>query len=61
MTDARARDPRHPQPTNPHRRVNDALGNCSPYLFGSQWWLDRLEQAAAAKRQIDRLERLPQE
>ncbi len=36
--------------------LNDALGHCSPQLFGSQWWLDRLEAAAAAKRQLDRLE-----
>jgi hypothetical protein len=36
--------------------LNDALGNCSERLFGSTWWLERLEAAAVARRQIKHLE-----
>ena len=38
--------------------LNDALGNCSERLFGSTWWLERLEAAAAARRRLERLELL---
>ena len=44
-----------------HSRIaelNDALGNCSERLFGSAWWLERLEAAAAARRQLERLQLL---
>lgn len=44
-----------------HTRIaelNDALGNCSPRLFGSTWWLERLEAAAVARRRVERLEML---
>jgi hypothetical protein len=38
--------------------LNEALGDCSERLFGSTWWLERLEAAAAARRQIERLQPL---
>jgi hypothetical protein len=44
-----------------HSRIaelNDALSASSPRLFGSTWWLERLEAAAAARRQIERLQLL---
>ena len=34
------------------------LANCSVRLFGSSWWLFRLEEAATARREVDRLELL---
>jgi hypothetical protein len=38
--------------------LNDALGNCSPRLVCSTWWLERLEAAATARREIERLQLL---
>ncbi len=38
--------------------LNDALGNCSPRLVCSAWWLERLEAAGEARRRIERLQLL---
>jgi hypothetical protein len=37
--------------------VND-LETCPDRKVGSRWWLDRLEGAATARRQVERLELL---
>jgi hypothetical protein len=38
--------------------LRDALGNCSPRLVCSTWWLEKLDEAATARRRLERLQLL---